>query len=110
MNEILRLKSEFINQCKNGFWKKNKWDDWYENKYFKFSPKDLKIRINDDEIDVSEIGISKLRIIILFLFIKNKVANKERNERKIQIQSITKNFFEKNKNLRRDNRIEEIIK
>jgi hypothetical protein len=114
MNEILRLKSEFINQCKNGVWKKSKWDEWYENEYFKFSRKDWKIQIkcieNDEIIGISEIGLSKLRMIILFFFIKESVANRQKKERKIKVQNITAEFFEKNKSLRRDSRIEEIIK
>lgn len=113
MNEILRLRSEFINQCKNGIWEKSKWEDWYENEYFKFSRKDWKIKIkciNNEEISISEICISKLRMIILFSSIKEAVKNRQKKERKIKVQNITKKFFEKNKNLRRDSLIEEIIK
>ena len=113
MNEILRLRSEFINQCKNGVWKKSKWEDWYENEYFKFSRKDWKIQIkciDNEEIGISEIGLSKLRMIILFSFIKEAVKNRQKKERRIKVQNITSQFFEKNKNLRRDSRIEEIIK
>jgi hypothetical protein len=110
---IKELRSEFINQCKNGIWKKNRWDDFYANQYFKFYIKDWKIEIKNienSEIKISELKISKLKMIFLFFFIKKSVRNKEKNIRKEKVQNITQEFFIKNKDLRRENRINEIIK
>jgi hypothetical protein len=110
---IKELRSEFINQCKNGIWKKSRWDDFYANQYFKFYRKDWKIEIKNienSEIKISELKISKLKMIFLFFFIKKSVRNKEKNIRKEKVQNITQEFFIKNKDLRRENRINEIIK
>ena len=110
---IKELRSEFINQCKNGIWKKSRWDDFYDNQYFKFYRKDWKIEIkniDNSEIKISELKISKLKMSFLFFFIKKSVRNKEKNIRKEKVQNITQEFFIKNKDLRRENRINEIIK
>lgn len=110
---IKELRSEFINQCKNGIWEKNRWDDFYDNQYFKFYRKDWKIEIkniDNSEIFISELKISKLKMSFLFFFIKKSVRNKEKNIRKEKVQNITQEFFIKNKDLRRENRINEIIK
>jgi hypothetical protein len=110
---IKELRSEFINQCKNGIWKKDKWNDFYDNQYFRFYTESWKIdikNIDNSELKISELKISKLKMSFLFFFIKKSVRNKEKNIRKQKVQNITQEFFIKNKDLRRENRINEIIK
>lgn len=110
---ILRLRKEFINQCENGIWDKNHWDDYYNNNLFDFSIKKQKIRVKNipnSDISISELGISKFKMYILFLKIKKSVKNSENIKRKVIVKNISEDFLKKNKDIFRNSQMDDILK
>lgn len=114
---VSSIKKEFINQCKNGIWKflyNNSNEESYENEYFRLrltNKSNIISILNDNySIDLTKIGISWLRLFILFNFYIKRTAKKLQKTKEMESAFIFSNkFFEKNKQLMRESRINTII-
>ena len=86
---VSSIKKEFINQCKNGIWKflyNNSNEESYENEYFRLrltNKSNIISILNDNySIDLTKIGISWLRLFILFNFYIKRTAKKLQKTKK----------------------------
>lgn len=111
------LKKEFINQCKNGIWREiysYDTESCYENEFFRFkstNKSDSIFILNENySIELNKIGIGYIRLFFLFYFYIKKSAKKLKKDHEMKTAFIFSNkFFEKNKQLMRESRINNII-
>lgn len=109
------IKNEFIKQCKTGIWR----IDWrynnevdYKNDYFKLKIRDSGTTLSIDygEVNIKDIGIGWFKFWILHRYIKKSVKKIKKNDEIQNAYNFSKKFFEKNMQLKRESRIDTIIK
>jgi hypothetical protein len=113
-SKVKELREVFINECKSGSWEKNSFS--ISNRYFRlteeFKDKKSTWKIELDNratLRIEEIGISKIYFRYLKLFVDRSVRNSEKNRNLIQIGRISDKFFEKNTELKRDNKLNKLL-
>ncbi len=113
-SKIKDLREVFINECKSGSWEKNSF--CISNRYFRLTEefKDKKsiwkIELdNRTTLRLEEIGISKIYFRYLKFFIDRSVRNSEKRRNLIQVGRISDKFFEKNTELKRDNKLNKLL-
>lgn len=112
---IESTKKEFIKQCKIGLWHvsyryNNEVD--YRNDYFTLKVRDSGTNLSFDynEVNIKDIGIGWFKFWILRYYIKKSVKRVEKDEELQKAYNFSKKFFEKNRQLKRESRIDTIIK
>ena len=112
--KVKELREVFINECKSGSWEKNSFS--ISNRYFRlteeFKDKKSTWKIELDNratLRIEEIGISKIYFRYLKFFVDRSVRNSEKNRNLIQIGRISDKFFEKNTELKRDNKLNKLL-
>jgi len=113
-SKVKDLREVFINECKYGSWEKNSFS--ISNSYFRLTEefKDKKsiwkIELdNRTTLRLEEIGISKIYFRYLKFFIDRSVRNSEKRRNLIQVGRISDKFFEKNTELKRDNKLNKLL-
>lgn len=113
-SKVKELREVFINECKSGSWEKNSFS--ISNRYFRlteeFKDKKSTWKIELDNratLRIEEIGISKIYFRYLKFFVDRSVRNSEKNRNLIQIGRISDKFFEKNTELKRDNKLNKLL-
>ena len=113
-SKVKDLREVFINECKYGSWEKNSFS--ISNSYFRLTKefKDKKsiwkIELdNRTTLRLEEIGISKIYFRYLKFFIDRSVRNSEKRRNLIQVGRISDKFFEKNTELKRDNKLNKLL-
>jgi hypothetical protein len=110
--KIKNLKKMFIKSCFNESWEVTA--NRYSCKYFSIvtiSDKIyLKANLNPELINPIDIGIFKFYFYFLFFIVKRSSKNFIKNEKLSKLSKISDEFFDKNKELKRDNKLEEILK
>jgi hypothetical protein len=116
MKEIESLKKVIIDQLKNGEWKSS-YDNFY-NKYFKFDNTSsgwrINVKLNETYKDDPEIKLEDIMSIWHFYYLKifyvNKsMRNSDKRENLKKISEISKKFLDKNKDISRDSKLNEIL-
>jgi hypothetical protein len=113
-SKVKDLREVFINECKSGSWEKNSF--CISNVYFRLIQENVnneltwKIEVdNRSSLLLKEIGISKIYFRYLKFFIDRSVRNSEKRRKIIQIGRISDKFFEKNTELKRDNKLNKLL-
>ena len=113
-SKIKDLREVFINECKSGSWEKNSF--CISNRYFRLTEefKDKKsiwkIELdNRTTLRLEEFGISKIYFRYLKFFIDRSVRDSEKRRNLIQVGRISDKFFEKNTELKRDNKLNKLL-
>lgn len=125
MKEIESLKKVIINQLKNGEWEG--YDDNFYNKYFRFNNSNSKgwcinVKLNETylpsnrwaSMDDPEIKLKDIMSIWYFYYLKifyvNKsIRNYDRRKNLKKISEISKKFLDRNKDILRDSKLNEIL-
>ena len=113
-SKIKDLREVFISECKSGSWEKNSF--CISNRYFQLTEefKDKKsiwkIELdNRTTLRLEEISISKIYFLYLKFFINRSVRNSEKRRSLIQVGKVSDRFFEKNTELKRDNKLNKLL-
>jgi len=121
MSEVTEVKSKikdlrdvFINECKSGSWEKNSYSIC--NKYFRLTHESINNKLiwkieldNRTTLRLEEIDISKIYFLYLKFFINRSVRNSEKRRSLIQVGIASDKFFEKNTELKRDNKLNKLL-
>lgn len=113
--KIKNLKKMFIKSCFNESWEvmDNHQYSGYSCKYFSIitiSDKIyLKANLNPELINPIDIGIFKFYFYFLFFIVKRSSKNFIKNEKLSKLSKISDEFFDKNKELKRDSKLDEIL-
>lgn len=116
MKEIESLRNVIIDQLKNGEWELG-YDSFY-NKYFKFDNSSsgwyVIVKLNEPHKDNPHIVLKDIMSIWYFYYLKIFYVNKsirESDKRKQlkKISEISKKFLDKNKDISRDSKLNEIL-
>lgn len=115
--EIKTLKLQIIEDLKNSDWEGG--SNRFENKHFCFSKigsNDYKWTIevkineyNNPKINLSDIMSEWYFLLLRWFYVKKSLENSEKRIRENQIVDVSKKFFEKNKDLKRDIKINKLL-
>jgi hypothetical protein len=113
-SKIKDLREVFISECKSGSWEKGVL--CISNRYFRLTEefKDKKsiwkVELdNRTTLRLEEISISKIYFLYLKFFINRSVRNSEKRRSLIQVGKVSDRFFEKNTELKRDNKLNKLL-
>ena len=116
MKEIESLRNVIIDQLKNGEWELG-YDSFY-NKYFKFDNSSsgwyVIVKLNEQYKDNPQIKLKNIMSIWYFYYLKIFYVNKsvrdsDKRKQLKKISEISKKFLDKNKDISRDSKLNEIL-
>lgn len=118
--EIKTLKLQIIQDLKNSDWEGSL--NKFKNKYFCFSrigsnvwddyKWTIEVKINEfnnPKINLSDIMPEWHFLLLRWFYVKKSLENSEKRIREKQIVDVSKKFFEKNKDLKRDIKINQLL-
>lgn len=116
-SKIKLLRSEMVQQLKNSPW--TPCYNGFRNKYFEFEKVDSEtwyviIQYNGGSSTSGRLSLKEFMpvwwfLVLKFFYVNKRLKNFKADNRKKELAAYSNRFFESNKELKRDNRLNEIL-